>query len=122
MAGLLKDCLRSMPEETKNDRDQRQEQQNAPGNSGRRVWRVYVRQRQQQHGAVDGLLIERPESLNNRAEKGVGTGTLYSKNQWMWSCWKMQKSRTGQRALATTATTRDFDKGPHLGSNSVFLS
>jgi hypothetical protein len=43
---------------------------------------------QQQQGAVRGLLIERPESSNNRAEKGVDTGILYSKNQWMCFSWK----------------------------------
>jgi hypothetical protein len=104
-------------------RDQRQPQQNAPGNSGKRVWRPSARHRRQQQGAVRGPLIERPESSNDRAEKGVDTGILYSKNQWMCFCWKKQKSRTGQRALAATATTRDFDVDSfHLGSNSVFSS
>jgi hypothetical protein len=89
--------------------DQRQQQQNAPVNAERRAWRASARHRQQQQVAVRGLLIERPESSNNRAEKGVDTGILYSINQWMCFCWKKQKSRTGQRALAATATTRDFD-------------
>jgi len=67
-------------------RDQRQEQQNAPGNSG-----ASARHRQQQQVAVRGLLIERPESSNNRAEKGGYTGVLYSKNQWM--CFLLEKAK-----------------------------
>jgi hypothetical protein len=82
--------------------------------------KVDAQHRQAQRRAVSSLLIERPEFSNTCAESGAETGIQYSEKQCVLRLRK-RKSQTGQRALAETATTRDFDQQVfHLASNSVF--
>jgi hypothetical protein len=77
--------------------------------------------RQPQQCAVPGSLNMRPKSSNSRKELGADTGILCSKNQWEAIALEETKSRTGQRALAETTTTRDFNEGSfHLGSTLFF--
>jgi hypothetical protein len=77
-------------------------------------------QQQHEHSAVPGLLIERAESSIEPAKMGVNRGIQYSKNQREALEFN---SRTGQRALAETKTTREFEDGRiHLVSNSVYTN